>query len=407
MTPLARTSPRALALGTTGALVAGLIAATSSPASAAVNVDVPPLRTVSGEMSGPIGIEDDSAGNIYVASQNNSAIVVHRKNASGASAPLRRISGAATGLNGNSPRDVALDPNNFLYVVDLDGDVRVYPPNANGNVAPIKTFGTGAGNGWGIDIGSGGEIFVRKDNSYQVYAPSATGFPAPTERSVTGLGAGRSLSVHGAKVWTPSGTQLRAYSRTADGAATPIQSINNALPNTEINGMDTDSAGRIHVAAFNGTARVFSPNADGNDTPLKVLGGPASGLAFSTGLEVTGGGRIVVANFSEGKYRVFENLFIKAPGKVRALKVGGAAKATKRKVSWKAPTSNGGSKITSYRVIVKKGNKTLLKKSVGGSKRSLVVKRSQLRNGVNSVYVQAKNVKGYGPVVKKNFRVKK
>lgn len=405
MTPLARTSTRALALGTTGALVAGLIAAASSPASAAVNVNEPPLRTVSGELSGPIGIEDDTAGNIYVASQGNDAIVVHRKNAKGASSPLRRISGAATGLS--TPRDIALDSNNFLYVVNLNGTVRVFPPNANGNVAPIKSFGTGAGSAWGIDIGSS-EIFVRKDNSYNVYAPSATGFPAPTERTVGGLGAGRSLSVHGSKVWTPSGTQLRAYSRTADGVSpTPIQSINNALPNTEINGMDTDSNGRIHVAAFNGTVRVFSPNADGNDTPLKVLGGPATGLAFSTGLEVTGGGRVAVANFSEGKYRVFENLFIKAPGKVRALKVGGAAKATKRKVSWKAPTSNGGSKITSYRVIVKKGNKTLLKKSVGGSKRSLVVKRSQLRNGVNTVYVQAKNVKGFGPVVKKNFKVKK
>lgn len=404
MTPLATRTTRLFALGTTGALVAGLIAA-ASPASAAVNVNVPPLRTVSGELSGPIGIEDDSAGNVYVASQGNNAIVVHRKNAKGASAPLRRISGAATGLT--TPRDIALDSNNFLYVVNLNGTVRVFPPNANGNVAPIKSFGTGAGNAWGIDIG-GGEIFVRKDTSYNVYSPSASGFPAPTERSVAGLGAGRSLSVHGSRVWTPSGTQLRAYSRSADGASpTPIQSINNALPNTEINGLDTDSSGRIHVAAFNGTVRVFSPNADGNDTPLKVLGGPATGLALSTGLEVIDGGRVAVANFSEGKYRVFENLFIKAPGKVRALKVGGAAKATKRKVSWKAPASNGGAKITSYRVIVKKGNKTLLKKSVGGSRRALVVKRSQLRKGVNSVYVQARNAKGFGPAVKRNFVVKK
>ena len=58
MTPLVKTTSRALALGTTGALVAGLIAA--APANAAVNVDVPPTKTVSGELSGPIGIEDDA-----------------------------------------------------------------------------------------------------------------------------------------------------------------------------------------------------------------------------------------------------------------------------------------------------------------------------------------------------------
>ncbi|SKB05729.1 NHL repeat-containing protein [Aeromicrobium choanae] len=406
MTPLVKTTSRALALGTTGALVAGLIAA--SPATAAVNVDVPPTKTVSGELSGPIGIEDDAAGNVYVASQGNNAIVVHRKNASGASAPLRRISGAATQLA--TPRDVALDSNGFLYVVNIAGTVLVFAPNASGNVAPVKTFGTGPGSGFGIDI-AGGEVYVRKTNGYNVYSPSATGNPAPTERAVTGLGQGRSIVVSGPRVWTANGTQLRAYSRTADGAATPIQSINNALPNTEINGLDADSAGRIHVATFSpATVRVFAPNADGNDTPLKVLGGPASDLNLSTGLTVLSGGSFAVANFTQGRYLVFKSLFAKPatkPGKVRSLKVGGKKTSKVRKVVWKAPASNGGAKITSYRIVVKKGGKTLLKRNVSGSKRALVIKRSKLRNGVNTVFVQAKNSKGLGPVAKKNFRVRK
>lgn len=403
MTPLVKTTSRALALGTTGALVAGLIAA--SPATAAVNVDVPPTKTVSGELSGPIGIEDDAAGNVYVASQGNNAIVVHRKNASGASAPLRRISGAATQLA--TPRDVALDSNGFLYVANLGGTVLVFAPNATGNVAPVKTFGTGPGSTFGIDV-AGGEIYVRKSNGYNVYSPSATGNPAPTERAVTGLGNGRSIVVSGPRVWTANGTQLRAYSRTADGLATPIQSINNALPNTEINGLDADSAGRIHVATFSPpTVRVFARNADGNDTPLKVLGGPASDLNFPTGLTVLSSGSFAVANFNQGRYLVFKSLFVTKPGKVRSLKVGGTKTAKLRKVSWKAPASNGGAKITSYRIVVKKGGTTLLKKNVSGSKRALVINRSKLRNGVNTVFVQAKNSKGLGPVAKKNFRVRK
>ncbi|GAA3535292.1 hypothetical protein AFL01nite_07510 [Aeromicrobium flavum] len=406
MTPLARTSSRTLALGTTGALVAGLIAA-AAPAHAAVNVDVPPTKTISGELSGPIGIEDDAAGNIYLASQLNNAIVVHRKNASGASAPLRRISGPATQLS--FPRDVAFDTNRFLYVANGNGLVLVFPPNANGNVAPIRTFGTGAGTSYAIDI-AGGEIYVRKATSYHVYSPAAAGSPAPTERTVSGLGFGQALKVFGTKVWVPSGTQLRAYSRSADGAATPIQAVNNALPAAEINGVDADPSGRVFVSAFNGTVRVFSPSADGNDGPLKVLGGPASGLNSSTGIEVLSGGAIAVANYFDSRYSVFPDLFKKPatkPGKVRALKVGGKQKSKVRKVSWKAPASNGGAKITSYRIVVKKGSKVLVKRTVSGSKRALVVKRSKLRNGVNTVYVHAKNSKGYGKVAKKSFRVRK
>lgn len=406
MTPLARTSSRALALGTTGALVAGLIAATA-PAHAAVNVDVPPTKTVSGELNGPIGIEDDAAGNLYLASQLNNAIVVHRKNASGASAPLRRISGPATQLN--LPRDVAFDANGFLYVANAGGLVLVFPPNADGNVAPVKTFGSGPGTSYAIDIAAG-EIYVRKGTSYNVYSPAATGNPAPAERTVSGLAQGQALEVSGSKVWVPSGTQLRAYSRSANGVATPIQAINNALPPTEINGVDTDAAGRVYVAAFNGTLRVFSPNADGNDGPLKLLGGPASGLESSTGVEVLSGGAFAVANYFGNRYSVFADLFKKPatkPGKVRALKVGGKQKAKVRKISWKAPASNGGAKITSYRIVVKKGGKVLVKRTVSGSKRAVNVKRSQLRKGVNTVYVHAKNSKGYGPVAKKNFRVRK
>lgn len=406
MTTFTKTAARGLALGTTGALAAGLLTVTSTSARAD-NVDASPSRTVKGELSGPIGLDRDAAGRVYVASQNNNSIVIHAKNASGPSSPVRRISGPATGLS--LPRDVALDRNGFLYVAEGGGTVRVFAPGANGNVPPVKTFGTGSGTSYGIDV-AGGEIYVRKANSYLVYAPSASGSPATPERTVTGLGIGQSITVSGAKVWVPSSTTLRAYSRSADGpTVTPVQEVTNAFPTlSETNGIDADAAGRVYVTSLTAaTIRIFAPGADGTDAPLKVFGGPATRLGWATGLVVLDSGRLAVTDYLNASYSVFGNLFTKAPGKVRALKVAGSAKAKTRKVSWKAPASNGGARITAYRVIVKKGGTTLVKRVVGPSKRSLVVKRSALRNGVNTVYVQAKNAKGYGHAAKKSFRVRR
>ena len=406
MTSRSSTLVRPLALGTTAALLAGLAVATPSVAD---NVDRPPQRTVKGEMTGPIGVDRDAAGRVYVASQNNNSIVVHAKNASGPSSPVRRISGAATGLA--QPRDVALDSNGFLYVAEAGGTVRVFAPGATGNVAPVKTFGTGAGTAYGIDV-SGGEIFVRKATSYLVYAPSASGSPATAERTVSGLGNGQSITVAGSKVWVPSGSSLRAYARSADGpGATPLQDVTGALPLTETNGIDTDAAGRVYVAALiPAQVRVFAPGADGAAAPLKVLGGPATGLTYATGLAVLDSGALAVTDYISGSYSVYGSPFVKAatrPGKVRALRVGGKSTAKVRKVVWRAPASNGGARITSYRIIVKKGGKTLVKRSVSGNRRSTVIRRSALRPGVGTVYVQAKNAQGYGPVAKKSFRVRR
>lgn len=401
---------RTVALGSAGALVLGLLSITS-PA-VADDVDVVPVRTVTGGIDGPIGIDTDAAGNLYIASQNNASIVVHAAGASGNSGTLRTISGPATGLG--NVRDVALDANGFIWSVDTAGTVAVFGPGQTGNVAPVKVFGIGAA-GRGIDIAPNGEVYVRKATSYEVYPPSATGSPATPSRSVSGLGDGRAIAVTADKVWTPSDAQLRAYPTSAAGAAAPSQTIVNALVGAlEVNGVDTDAQGRVYATSFSaGTVKAWSGDATGDVAPLKVLGGPASGLASVTGMAILPNGDLTVARFFADAVSTFARLFpppaptVTRPSAARSVKVRGGVRAAKRTIRWAAPASTGGSAVTGYRIVVKKGKKTLLVRNVGGSRRSVVAKRSKLRSGTNTVRITARNAQGWGPTVTKSFRVKK
>ncbi len=113
------------------------------------NGDVAPLRTLSGGatlLSSPAGLAVDTVNNELVVADSNMgslSISVYARTASGNVPPLRRIAGAATGLNG--PVDVALDlVNNELVVADLPAAVRVFARTANGNVAPLRVLSGGA-----------------------------------------------------------------------------------------------------------------------------------------------------------------------------------------------------------------------------------------------------------------------
>jgi len=107
-----------------------------------------------------------------------------------------------------------------------------------------------------------------------------------------------------------------------------------------------------------------------------------------------------------GVVKSFKATFSK-PGKVRSLAVSGSTSGAKRTVSWKAPTSNGGKPVTSYKVGVKQGSKVLLTKTVAGSVHKLVVTRSMLRTGTKKVSVVAHTAIGNGPSVAKSFTVRK
>jgi hypothetical protein len=96
---------------------------------------------------------------------------------------------ASTGL-------VAIDGLGNVYVSNLrsnkskPGYVTIFPPNSNGNVAPVRVLGVpGASLGTtqlrqpiGVAVHARGTLFVTQDDELLVFASSASGNDAPLQR---------------------------------------------------------------------------------------------------------------------------------------------------------------------------------------------------------------------------------
>ncbi|MEA2786705.1 MAG: hypothetical protein QOF71_2809, partial [Candidatus Eremiobacteraeota bacterium] len=111
------------------------------------------LRQVSGALTllaQPFGVAYDSAGNLYVANSGNSTITVYAPNANGNVAPIRTIIAGTSGLN--QPKGLATDKNDNLYVASFGSNtVLVYASGANGAAVPTRTY-TGLNQPFGVAI---------------------------------------------------------------------------------------------------------------------------------------------------------------------------------------------------------------------------------------------------------------
>ncbi|MGH1564752.1 hypothetical protein [Mumia sp. DW29H23] len=415
---------RVIGLGAASALVGGVLVA-GAPTASADDVNIAPLRTIKGpvntQLSNPLGVYVGANGKIHVSNFGNGSITVFGAGANGDVPPERRLAGGNTGIS--APRYIAADSAGFTWLANstavATNRVLAFGPTADGNVAPDGNFNPGF-TPFGIVIDKAGKVNVSNGaNEVRVFPTSAAGSPA-AERTITStqLTNARGLAVDGSnRLWVAngSGDSVVAFAPGASGNATPVRQIKG--PSTQIqfaSDVAVDSVGRVYVAdETSKTIKVFGANANGDVAPLKSLGGPAAALNLPAGVAIGAGNAIVVADYGGNDISTFKSLFavpvssLKVPGKPRALKVAGARGAKTRKVTWRAPAFNGGAKITGYRLVVKKGSRTLLTKNLGPNKRSFKLKRSKLRNGKNVVFVKAKNVKGFGKNAKKSFRVRK
>ena len=111
--------------------------------------DTAPIRTLSGAatgLSGPQALAVDTVNNeLAVVNEGPfpfffplSSITVYTRTVSGNTAPIRTLSGSATALA--SPFGVVVDTvNNELVVANLSDGITVYTRTASGNTPPIRT----------------------------------------------------------------------------------------------------------------------------------------------------------------------------------------------------------------------------------------------------------------------------
>src|SRR5580704_6278813 len=159
--------------------------------------NVAPIATIAGDKTGladPSGLALDSAGDLYVLNDNggddkNGSITVYPPGANGNVAPKATIADKNTQLN--TARGLALDSAGNIYVTNASGKdtVTIYAAGKFGNVAPVKIISgadTGLNLPHGIGVDSDGTIYVSNDGSdnkgidaVTVYAPGSSGDAKP------------------------------------------------------------------------------------------------------------------------------------------------------------------------------------------------------------------------------------
>jgi hypothetical protein len=230
---------------------------------------------------------------LFVGNAGNNSVKVFSRTASGNTAPIRTLAGAATGLS--FIQGLAVDvTNNELFVANGSGPaITVYSLSASGNTAPLRTL-TGAATGMTQPIyiavdPTNNELFVTNGNqTVTVYSRTASGNSAPLRTLSTvpaansPIGLTLDLTNNDLVVGT-SGSTIDVYSRTASGNTPALRSLGGAATGlVGPIGLGVD-VGNNELFAANGSVAapsvtVYNRTASGNTAPLRTLSGAATGL---------------------------------------------------------------------------------------------------------------------------------
>jgi len=224
-----------------------------------------------------IGIEEPGPQIIVVANAQDfrtGSITVYPGNADGDVAPLRTIAGPRTRLI--EPFGVAVTDDEIV-VCDLD-TVSFFPINGNGNVAPNRQI---AGAQTGLTscmdvIVYNGEVYVTQPEALLVFPIAANGDVAPT-RQIRGFSFGAAAAVDRGELYVSdfdAGT-VSAYALPLAEAAAPTRLL-------AVDCAEGLAAGNGELFVTNGCSPaaidVYPASASGNPPPLRTLAGDRTGM---------------------------------------------------------------------------------------------------------------------------------
>ena len=188
------------------------------------------------------GLAVDASGRLYVSDYTAKAIYVFAAGASGNTAPIRTIAGAATGLV--QPLGMAFDSHGHLYVAqghDSTAPIEEFAANANGNVAPIATIGGSHTKLLGIS-----NLVLDKHD----------------------------------RIIVPTAGAIEVFASAAHGNVSPVATIKgNNTTIADVTTVGTDANGSIYgtnaidISQLKFSLIVFDSNANGNVAPARILSG--------------------------------------------------------------------------------------------------------------------------------------
>lgn len=308
--------------------------------------DTAPLRTIAGahaNLGQVADLEVGRDGSLYVlcgGGAGNLRIAVFAPGAGGDVAPVRVIEGPETGLKGAT--SLALGRDGYIYVANDryledpvfgSATITVYPSDAAGNAAPIRTIA-----GWstrlsrprGLAVADDGTIYVANLDVYDDDRGSVLTFAAEAsdgdqpERTLMG----RATAFAGPQgvvmdradtlyVISRQLTRVTVYRPPAGGSAAPVRTIEG--PETELRGarsfppglpsqLAIDRAGYLYVSdpgeasglnAYGpdlGAVRIYRPGAKGDDAPVRTIIGGYTKLNGPGGVAIDRRGNVYVPN---------------------------------------------------------------------------------------------------------------
>jgi hypothetical protein len=245
--------------------------------------DAAPVRAITGSATGlslPIGVQVDHLNNIYVANRVGSTITVYTSDANGDAAPIRTL--MATGMG--APEGLALGPSEDVYTSTCPSC-----GESGGGMVGVFHFAVGATTS---DFSIAGDasfsdpdgLAIDDDNNIIVgnafggvvatFAAGATGSAAPT-RTFTPPGTNlQDIAVGGnAIAVTTPGDGVDIYALTASGSATPVVTLSSTdFPLSYPGGVFIDRAVSpevIYVVDYGGNA-IYALTTAGTEPNLSI-----------------------------------------------------------------------------------------------------------------------------------------